>query len=175
MSDLGPASEKLLRALARADKGGGVYVQYLSRGRYHWGSSSAAYNRASFYPLFDAKLLSGWDGDEDPVRVTDAGRQMLVDLDAAAKPKRAKKPPNPESPAAIRALRVISTLPQPVRPYSGARRGLWALGSRDGHGTTEVLVYAMEKAGYVRIIHGAHLSTLIEITDAGVARLGRRP
>ncbi|MCX4863497.1 MULTISPECIES: hypothetical protein [unclassified Streptomyces] len=167
---LTPAAEKLLRALARADKGDGVHVRYLSRGRYHWGSSSAAYNRASFYPLFEAALLSGWDGEDDPVRVTDTGRQLLTDLDAAAKPKREKKPPNPESPAAIRALRAIAALPQPVRPYSGTRRGLWALGSRGGHGTTELLIYAMEKAGYVRINHGAHLSTSIEITDTGRTR-----
>ncbi|MGW1409455.1 hypothetical protein [Streptomyces sp. NPDC002403] len=171
MNALTPAAEKLLRALARADKGDGVHVRYLSRGRYYWDASGAAYNRASFYPLYDAKLLAGWDGDGGFVRVTEAGRQLLTDLDAAAKPKREKKPPNPESPAAIRALRVIAALPQPVRPYSGARRGLWALGSRDGHGTTEVLIYAMGKAGYVRIIHGPHLSTSIEITDAGRARL----
>ncbi|MFF4246251.1 hypothetical protein ACFYY2_17535 [Streptomyces sp. NPDC001822] len=172
---LSPASEKLLRALARADKGDGVNVSYLSRGRYHWGSSSAAYNRASFYPLFDANLLTGWDGENDPVRVTEAGRQLLTELDAAAKPKREKQPPNPESPAALRALRAIAALPQPVRPHSGARRGLWALGSRNGHGTTELLIYAMERAGYVRIIHGAHLSTAIEITDAGRARIATTP
>ncbi|MFF2411834.1 hypothetical protein [Streptomyces sp. NPDC058092] len=173
MDALTPTAEKLLREIARCDKGAGVRFRYAGRGRYSHPNTLAAYNQGTFRPLYKHGLVDDGGNDEAPVRITDAGRQLLAELDAAAaaKPKREKKPPNPESPAAIRALRVIAALPQPVRPYGGARRGLWAFGSHDGHGTTELLVYAMEKAGYVRIIHGPHLSTLIEITDAGRARL----
>lgn len=168
---LPPASEKLLRAISRNERFGGANVTYLSRGRYTLGSTGRAYNRNTFQPLFEHCLAEGWDEyGGGPIRLTDAGREWLATADATAKPKREKKPPNPESPSAIRALRALAALPQPVRPYGGARRGVWNLGSRDGHGVTERLVYGMEKAGYVRMIHGAHLSTLIEITDAGRAR-----
>ena len=174
MTDLSPASQKLLREIANRDKtGNGIAVGYLSRGRYTIGSSSGAFNRGTFRPLFEYDLVVGWDEhDEDGLlRLTDAGRTLAAELAAQQKAKTPHPKADPESPAALKALRALAELPQPVRPHSGHRRGIWALGSRDGYSARELTFNALEKAGYVRLTHGAHLSTLIEITDAGRQRL----
>lgn len=173
MTDLGPASQKLLREIARHDQRDGTTAKYLSRGRYTLEPGSGVYNRSTFRPLFEADLIVGWDKhDEDGLlHLTDAGRVLVAQLAEEQTAKKPKPKPDAESPAAIRALRELAELPQPVRPHSGSRRGIWSLGSRDGYSARELTFYALEKVGYVRLIHGAHLSTLIEITDAGRKRL----
>jgi hypothetical protein len=175
MTTLTPASEKLLREIARQDSRGGTTVKYLSRGRYHLDPGSGIYNRATFRPLFDNGLVAGWDGqDEDgPIRLTDAGRALVAELDAQQAAKMPRPKPSAESPSAIRALRALAEMPQPVRPHSGDRRGIWCLGSRGGYSAQEATFCALEDAGYVQLLHGAHLSVLIEITDAGRRRLAR--
>lgn len=177
MTELSPASQKLLREIARHDKGDGVAVRYAGRGRWHLDRSTASYNRATYWPLFERDLVTGWDEHDDdvPLRLTGAGRALAAELDTQAEAqqavKKARPKPAAESPSALRALRALAELPQPVRPHGGARRGVWHLGSRDGYSARELTFCALEKAGYVRLIHGAHLSVLIEITNAGRERL----
>lgn len=173
MSALTPASEKLLREIARQDARGGTTVKYLSRGRYHLVPGSGVYNRATFRPLFANGLVAGWDerDDDGPIRLTDAGRGLVAELDGQQTAKKPRPKVNAESPSAIRALRALAELPQPVLPYTGARRGVWALGRRDGYSANELTFCALEDAGYVRILRGAHLSRRLEITDAGRQRL----
>jgi hypothetical protein len=171
-----PASERLLVDLARCDTGEGVRVRYLSRGRYYWdGMRGAPYNRASFTPLYANDLLGGWDGQDGPVKVTEAGRKLAAELEKkeAAKRRPVAKP-SAESPAAMRALAALAEFDGPVLPYSGDPRGVWRLGGRDGYAAREATFYALRDAGYVDIIRGDFLSRRLAITDAGRERLARR-
>lgn len=167
-----PASERLLRDLARCDRGDGVRVRYLSRGRYHWDGSRGVYNRLSFRPLYAFGLVDDDGNDTAPVRVTDAGRQRVKELEEreAAK-RRPKAKPSAESPAALRALAALAEFDEPVLPYTGDPRGVWHIGSRDGYAAREVTFHALAEAGYAEIIRGDFLARRIVITDAGRERL----
>lgn len=169
-----PASERLLRDLARCDKGEGVRVRYLSRGRYHWDGSHGVYNRSSFYPLYAGDLVDDGGNDSAPVRVTEAGRRLVAELEErdAAK-QRPKAKPHAESPSALRALAALAEFDGPVLPYSGDPRGVWRLGSRDGYGAREATFYALRDAGYVAITPGDFMARRLAVTDAGRARLAR--
>lgn len=177
--EMTPASERLLLALSCSDKGDGVNILYLSRGRYHWdGPHGAPFNRQTFQPLYDHGLVQGWDryDSDGPARLTEAGREYAARLAAQEAEKRARrrKAPDAESPAALRALAALAEFDGPVTPYSGDVRGIWRLGSRDGYGAKEVTFYALRDAGYVEIIPGDFLARRLAVTDAGRARLARR-
>jgi hypothetical protein len=175
--ELSSASQKLLREIAKYDQRDGTAAKYLSRGRYTLEPGSGVFNRATFRVLFEHDLILGWDKhDADGLlHLTDAGRKIAAELEAQQAEKKPRPKPNAESPSAISALRALAELPQPVRPHSGHRRGIWSLGSRDGYSARELTFCALEDAGYVRLIRGAHLSVRIEITDAGRARIARTP
>lgn len=167
-----PSSERLLRDLARFDKGEGVRVRYWSRGRYSWDGTTAVYNRASFRPLYANGLVDDGGDDAAPVRVTEAGRRLAAELgEREAAKRRPKAKPNAESPSALRALAALAEFDGPVLPYSGDPRGTWRLGSRDGYAAREVTFYALAEAGYAAILRGDFLSRRIAITDAGRERL----
>jgi hypothetical protein len=171
-----PASERLLRDLARCDAGDGVHVRYLSRGRYYWdGMRGTSYNRASFRPLYANGFVDDGGDDTAPVKVTEAGRLRAEELEArdAAKRRPAAKP-SAESPSALRALAALAEFDGPVLPYSGEPRGVWRLGSRDGFGAREATFYALRDAGYVDVIPGDFMARRLVITDAGRERLARR-
>lgn len=169
-----PASERLLRDLARCDTGDGVRVRYLSRGRYYWDGSRGVYNRASFRPLYAGGLVDDGGNDSAPVRVTEAGRAYVAKLVEREAQKRPKAKPNAESPSAQRALAALAEFDGPVLPYSGDVRGTWRLGRRDGFGARETTFYALRDAGYVDITPGDFMARRLVITDAGRARLARR-
>jgi hypothetical protein len=170
-----PASERLLRDLARCDNGDGVRVQYLSRGRYQWDGSRAVYNRSSFWPLYAADLVDDGGNDAAPVKVTKAGRRYVAELEQReAQKTRPRTKPNAESPSALRALAALARFDGPVLPHSGFPRGIWRLGSRDGFGARETTFHALVDAGYARIIPGDFMARRIVITEAGRERLARR-
>lgn len=167
-----PASERLLRDLARCDTGEGVRVRYLSRGRYHWDGSRGAYNRSSFYPLYAGGLVDDGGNDAAPVKVTEAGRKLAAELEErAAQRRRPKTKPSAESPSALRALAALAEFTEPVLPYSGDPRGVWRLGRRDGYAARALTFYALADAGYAEIIPGDFMARRIVITDAGRERL----
>lgn len=171
-----PAAERLLLALHRSDKGEGVRVRYLSRGRYHWdGPHGAAFNRASFRPLYAHGLVDDSGSESTPLRLTDAGRERAKELHAldTERRNRPRKKPDAESPAAQRALAALAKFDGPTRPHSGQPRGIWHLGSRDGFAARELTFYALVKAGYAAITRGDFLAVSIAITDAGRERLKR--
>ncbi|MDX3165921.1 hypothetical protein PV516_19225 [Streptomyces scabiei] len=164
------ASENLLREIAKYDTGDGVLFRHAARGRYTHPVTFSTFNARTFYPLTANGLVTDDNNDEAPVRMTETGRKLLADLDASAKPKRPRTATDPESPAAQRALQALARLEQPVTPHRGERRGIWTVGGRDGYSARESTFYALEKAGYLRIVQGAHLSLRMEITDAGRKR-----
>jgi hypothetical protein len=169
-----PASERLLRDLARCNTGDGVRVRYLSRGRYYWDGSRGAYNRSSFYPLYANDLVDDGGSDAAPVKVTEAGRKLAVELEKRdAQRRRPKTKPSAESPSALRALAALAEFDGPVLPHSGDPRGVWRLGSRDGFAARESTFHALADAGYAAIIPGDFLARRIVITDAGRKRLTR--
>lgn len=176
MTALTPASEKLLREIARHDKGAGVPIRYLSRGRYTVDRSSTAFNRASFLPLFDAELVTGWDehDDDGPMRITDAGRQLLAELDANAKLKKPRPKPSADGATAQRLLREIAKRDEPALIHSDGRRRIWHLGAHDGYRASVDTWMSLCGAGLIQIervgsIGGQHVS----VTDAGRQRLAR--
>ncbi|MFH8805271.1 hypothetical protein ACH4F6_37980 [Streptomyces sp. NPDC017936] len=170
-----PASERLLRDLARCDRGEGVKVRYLSRGRYYWDGSRGVYNRSSFLPLYAHGLVDDGGNDSAPVRVTEAGRRRAAELEEqVAQKRRPKTKPSAESPAALRALAALAEFDGPVLPHSGVPRGVWRLGSRDGYAARRATFYALAEAGYVEIIPGDFMARRLAVTDAGRERLARR-
>lgn len=173
---MAPASERLLRDLARCDTGDGVRVRYLSRGRYYWdGMRGAPYNRASFHPLYANGLVDDGGNDAAPVKVTEAGRRRAAELEEReAQRRRPRTKPNAESPSALRALAALAEFTEPVLPYSGTPRGVWRIGRRDGFAAREATFNALADAGYAAIIRGDFVSRRIVITDAGRERLARR-
>lgn len=170
-----PASERLLRDLARCDTGEGVRVRYLSRGRYYWDGSRGVYNRSSFRPLYANGLVDDGGNDSAPVHVTEAGRERAAELEEQeTKRRRLKKGADAESPSALRALAALAEFTEPVLPYKGNPRGIWRLGSRDGYAAREETFYALADAGYAAILRGDFLARRIAITDVGRDRLARR-
>ncbi|QKV98145.1 hypothetical protein HUT19_41220 (plasmid) [Streptomyces sp. NA02950] len=164
------ASERLLREIAKYDTGKGVLFRHAARGRYLHPNTYSTFNARTFYPLTGNNLVTDEGNDSAPVRMTEAGRKLLAELDASAQQKKPRAATDPESPAAQRALRALAQLEQPVTPHRGERKGIWSLGGRDGYSARETTFYALEKAGYLRIIQGAHLSLRMEITESGRQR-----
>ncbi|MBQ1118570.1 hypothetical protein, partial [Streptomyces sp. C3-3] len=150
---LKPASEKLLREIAKYDTGAGVRFHSGAAGRYIHPNTLAAYNARTFYPLTGRGYVTDDENDSAPVRVTEAGWRLLAHLDATAKPKRKKKPPNPESPAALKLLSALAKHTEPVLIHSGQSRSVWRLGSRDGFSARTDTYLAVVDAGYAEITH----------------------
>ncbi|MFE2047935.1 hypothetical protein ACFXAS_05470 [Streptomyces sp. NPDC059459] len=155
MIDLSPASQKLLRELARRDGGAGVAVRYAGRGRWRLDGSSTAFNRGTFPSLFEADLAVGWDeyDDDGPMRVTEAGRKLAAELEAQHQTQQAaRKPrskPSAEGATALRLLREIAKHDGSLVYDDGLRR-VWRVASRDGHRASIGIWVALEQAGYIR-------------------------
>ncbi|MFE0470550.1 hypothetical protein ACFW2V_02890 [Streptomyces sp. NPDC058947] len=177
MPHLSPASQKLLREIARRDKGDGVAIQYVSRGRYTVTRDGAtAYNRATFHPLFDHDLVIGWDAhDEDgDMRLTDAGRRVLAELDAQPAQTKARREPSADGATALRLLREITKHDGSLVYDDGLRR-VWRVASRDGHRASIGTWVALEKAGYIRTDRVSSIGgQRVTVTDAGRQRLAAR-
>lgn len=172
---LKPASEKLLREIAKYDTGAGVRFHSGAAGRYIHPNTLAAYNARTFYPLTGRGYVTDDENDSAPVRVTEAGWRLLAHLDAAAKPEHKKKPPNPESPAALKLLRALAKHTEPVLIHSGQSRGVWRLGSRDGFSARTDTYLVVVDAGYAEITHSFAGGQRITITDAGRNRVAGKP
>lgn len=172
---LQPASEKLLREIAKYDTGAGVQFQHAARARYTHPNTLSTYNARTFYPLMSRGLLADDGNDSAPVRITEAGRRLLAHLDAAAKPKRKKKPPNPESPAALKLLRTLAEHTEPVLIHSGQPRTIWHLGSPDGFSARDNTYFAVATAGYAEITYSFAGGRRIAITDTGRQRANGKP
>lgn len=168
---LTPAAEKLLREIAKYDTGAGVRFRSGAAGRYIHPNTLAVYNARTFYPLTGRGLVTDDDNDSAPVRMTEAGRQLLAELDAAAKPKREKKPPSAESPAALKLLRALAEHSEPALIHSGTPRTTWRLGSRNGFSARSDTYFAVANAGYAEIAYSFAGGRRISITDAGRARI----
>lgn len=167
---LKPATEKLLREIAKYDTGAGVLFRPAACGRYAHPNTLTTYNGRTFYPLTGRGLVTD-DGDSAPVRITDAGRQLLADLDAVAKPKREKRKPSAESPAALKLLRALAEQPARVLIYSGRPRTIWHLGSSDGLSARAETFLAIASAGYAEIAYEFAGGRRITITAAGRGRI----
>lgn len=177
MSNLSPASQKLLRELARRDKGDGVAIRYAGRGRWHLDGSTIDFNRRTFPALYEAGLAVGWDehDDDGPMRVTEAGRKLAAELDEQAQAQRlakeARAKPNPDGPTALRLLREIAKLDKPGLIHDGGRRRIWHLGAHDGYSASVDTWLALSGANYIHIEYGFAGSRHVAATDAGRARL----
>lgn len=171
MTDLSPASQKLLREIAKHDKGAGVLFQHAPRNRYSHPNTRSVYNARTFYPLTSLGLVDDGGNDSSPVRVTEAGRKLAAELDAAAAEKKPRPKPSADGPTARRLLREIAKQDRTLIYDDGLRR-VWRLGSRDGHRAAIDTWMALCKAGLIRIERvssiGGHRVT---VTDAGRERL----
>ncbi|MFE9448331.1 hypothetical protein [Streptomyces sp. NPDC006739] len=177
MTELSPASQKLLREIAKYDSGAGVQFRYASRGRYSHPNTLACYNRASFFPLYQCGLVDDGGNDSAPVRVTEAGRELAVELEEKHKAEQARKKARPKPSAdgatALRLLREIAKHEQPLVYDDGLRR-VWRVASRDGHRASIGIWVALEKAGYIRTDRVSSIGGLrVTVTDAGRKRLTR--
>lgn len=179
MTSLSPASQKLLRELARRDVGAGVAVRYASRGRWYLNgpTTSALFTTRTFPPLYQAGLMLRWDEHaDDPLRITEAGRKLAAELDEQAKAqhavKAARPKTSPDGSAARRLLAEIAKHDEPARICDEGRRRVWSVGSRDGHRASVDTWMALAKAGLIRIDRvssiGGHR---VSVTDAGRKRL----
>lgn len=176
---LSPASQKLLRELARRDQGGGVAVRYSGRGRWHLdGSSTVDFNRRTFPPLYEAGLALGWDeyDDDGPMRVTEAGRNLAAELEEQARARQAAKKtrpkPSADGPAAMRLLREIAKHDEPVLVCSAHRGRVWSLDSRDGHRASIDTWITLAKAGRICLTSQFAGGQRVSVTEAGRERLG---
>lgn len=170
---LTPGNIKLLRLIAAEDTGAGVEFRYLSRGRYILRSGHGdAVNRGTFYPLDRHKLIDAGSHDDAPVRITAAGRDYLAQLDATAKPKTPRSKPTAESPAALRLLKAIGALENPVLVYKLPRR-IWRLG-RDSSVTASVDTWmALRRDELISMDMSGAVGQVVRITQAGRQRLDR--
>ena len=180
MTELSPASQNLLRELARRDNGNGIAVRYASRGRWYLDGvdSSKLFNRRSFAPLYENDLAVGWDeyDDDGPMRITEAGRKLAAELEEQAKAQRlakeARSKPNPDGPAALRLLREIAKYDEPALVYAdGSNRRAWQLGARDGYSASIDTWSALRAAGRIHIEYSFAGGKRVSITDAGRERL----
>lgn len=168
---LPPASQKLLREIAQYDTGNGVLFRHAARARYIHPNTYSAYNLRTFYPLTGRGLVDDGGSDSTPVRITEAGRKLLAELDAAAPPKKPRPKPSAEGATALRLLREIVKHDGSLLYDDGLRR-VWRVASRDGHKASIGIWVALEKAGYIRTERvssiGGHR---VSVTDAGRQRL----
>jgi hypothetical protein len=178
VTTLSPASQKLLRELARRDKGDGIAVRYSGRGRWSLDGGNTAFNRASFSPLFEASLVTGWDeyDDDGPMRITDAGRTLAAELEQQAVAKEAAKKdrakPNPDGPTALRLLREIAKRGPSALVYGDMRRRrVWHLDSHKGYSASVDTWLALSGASYIHIEYGFAGGKRVSVTDAGLKRI----
>jgi hypothetical protein len=169
---LGPASQKLLREIAKYDTGNGVMFRVAARARYIHPDTYSTYNQRTFWPLTGNGLVDdGGGNDNAPVRITEDGRKLLAALDAATPPKRPRHAPSAEGRAARRLRREIAEHDQELVHDDGLRR-VWRVASRDGHQASIDTWMVLEKAGYIRTERvssiGGHRAS---VTAAGRARL----
>jgi hypothetical protein len=169
---LPPASEKLLREIATHDAGNGVLFRHAARARYKHPHTGTIFNRSTFFPLTANDLVDDGGSDHTPVRITDAGRQHLAELDAATTPS---TQPTAESDAAQKLLRAIAASTKPTLIYSGSPRTIWRLGRHDGPGHRAATYGALEKAGYIDIEYQFAGGKRVAAIAAGRARLEHSP
>ncbi|MFJ2259502.1 hypothetical protein ACIOKD_14370 [Streptomyces sp. NPDC087844] len=175
MTDLSPASQKLLREIAEHDRGAGVLFQHAARARYIHPHTLSAYNLRTFYPLTGRGLVDDGGSDHTPVRVTEAGRKLAAELAEQRKAqqaaKKARPAPSSEGATAQRLLREIAQRDGSLIYDDGLRR-VWRVASHDGHRASIGIWVALEKAGY---IHTERMGSIggqrVSVTDAGRARL----
>lgn len=175
MTDLGPASQKLLREIAKYDTGAGIRFRHAARARYSHPNTLSVYNARTFYPLTGRGLLDDGDNDEAPVRITEAGRKLAAELDAQHKAQQAARKtrpkPSAEGATAMRLLREIAKHDQSLVHDDGLRR-VWRVASHDGHRASIGIWVALEKAGYIRTERAASIGgNRVTVTDAGHKRL----
>jgi hypothetical protein len=175
MAELSPASQKLLREIAKYDKGAGVLFRPASCGRYSHPNTLSVYNGRTFYPLTGRGLVDDGDSDSAPVRITEAGRKLAAELDAAAAEKKSRPKPNADGPTALRLLREIAKLDEPALIHSnGGARPVWRLGARDGYSASADTWLALSGAGRIHIEYGFAGGKRVSITDAGKEKLENR-
>lgn len=179
MTDLSPASQKLLRELAARDKGDGVRVQYSGRDRWYLVgvSTEGLYSTRLFPALCAAGLAAGWEEyGETPLRITEAGRKVAAELDERAKAeqaaKKARSRPSADGVAAMRLLREIAKYDEPAMVHDDGLRRLWRVGSSDGYRASINTWVAVERAGYIRTERVSSIGgRRVSVTDAGRKRL----
>lgn len=174
-SDLSPASQKLLREIAKYDTGVGVRFRHAARGRYSHPNTLSVYNARTFYPLTGRGLVDDGDNDSAPVRITKAGRKLAAELEqqhqAEQGRKKARKGPSAEGATAMRLLREIAKHDGSLVYDDGLRR-VWRVASRDGHRASIGIWVALEKAGYIRTDRVSSIGgQRVTVTDAGRQRL----
>ncbi|MFF9309971.1 hypothetical protein ACF1BS_03580 [Streptomyces sp. NPDC014748] len=179
MTDLSPASQKLLREIAKYDTGAGVLFQHESRSRYSHPHTRSVYNRRTFFPLTGQGLVDDGGNDEAPVRVTEAGRKLAAELEEQAKAdqdrRKARPKPSADGATALRLLQEIAKHEGSLI-YDDGRRRVWRVASRDGHRASIGIWVALEKAGYIRTDRVSSIGgQSVTVTDAGRQRLaGKR-
>lgn len=168
---LSPASQRLLREIARHDKRGGAVAKYLSRGRYHLSLGGPAFNRNSFFPLYENQLVTGWDEEDGgPIRLTDAGAKLAAELDAQVAEKKPRPKPSADGATARRLLREIAKHDEPVMVFGDGRLP-WRLGARDGYSASIDTWLALQRAGLIHIALGDAGGRRVCVTDAGRRRI----
>lgn len=176
MPDLSPASQKLLREIAKYDTGAGVRFLHAAYGRYSHPNTLTVYNRRSFFPLTGRGLVDDGGDDSAPVRITEAGRELAAELETQAAAQQAaekvRAKPNPDGQAAQRLLREIAKYDEPARIYSDSRGPrVWSLGARNGYTAAINTWFALSEAGLIHIEYGFSGSKHATVTDAGLKRL----
>ncbi|KOV86090.1 MULTISPECIES: hypothetical protein [unclassified Streptomyces] len=177
MTDLSPASQKLLREIAKYDTGAGVQFRHAPRARYLHPNTYSVYNARTFYPLTGHGLVDDGGNDEAPVRITEAGRKLAAELEEKHKAEQARKKARPKPSAdgatALRLLREIAKHDGSLVYDDGLRR-VWRVASRDGHRASIGIWVALEKAGYIRTERVSSIGgERVTVTDVGRKRLGR--
>lgn len=172
MTTLSPASQKLLREIAKYDTGAGVQFRYASRGRFSHPNTLSCYNARTFWPLSKAKLID-YDNEDAPVRITEAGRKALAEIDAQQAEKKPRPKTNPHGPAALRLLREIAKYDEPAWIYFDSQYSRFQrVGGRDGYRATVDTWVALERAGLIRTQRVSSIGgQRATVTDAGRQRL----
>lgn len=83
---LKPASERLLREIAKRDTGDGVHFTWETGGYFRLTGTDYRVARRTFFPLTGWNSLIDDLGGDEPVRINDAGRRLIAELDAGKKP-----------------------------------------------------------------------------------------
>ncbi|KUN34807.1 hypothetical protein AQJ30_27425 [Streptomyces longwoodensis] len=175
MTDLSPASQKLLREIAKYDTGAGVLFRHAPRGRYSHPNTLMTYNMRTFWPLTGLGLVDDGGNDSAPVRITEAGQKLAAELEEQHKTqqaaKKARPKPSADGATALRLLREIAKHDGSLIYDDGLRR-VWRVASRDGHRASIGIWVALEKAGYIRTERVSSIGgQRVSITDAGRQRI----
>jgi len=172
MTDLSPASQKLLREIAKYDTGNGVQFGHEPRNRYSHPNTLSVYNIRTFYPLTGQGLVDDGGNDSAPVRITEAGRKAAAELESQQAAKKARPTPSAEGQAARRLLREIAKHDKPTLIYSDSRGPrVWRLGRHDGYCAAVDTWTALRRAGLIHVEQSFAGGQRVSITDAGRQRL----